>query len=106
MNRLSELIFVTCLSQGKRCLIAVPASVAELVACPEYDVNNLLYFFDTRRWWCRDMRALLKKLKVEQSAVDKKEAAMYSKVFQRMAQTSGAKQSKTDQVHLLTPSAL
>lgn len=47
------------------------------------------------------MRALLKKLKLEQSAVDKKEAAMYSKVFQRMAQTSEAKPSKTDQVRLL-----
>lgn len=49
------------------------------------------------------MRALLKKLKAEQSAVDKKEASMYSKVFQRMAQTSGSKQSKTDQVRLAPP---
>ncbi|KAL3141268.1 hypothetical protein ABBQ38_003603 [Trebouxia sp. C0009 RCD-2024] len=45
----------------------------------------------------RDMRALLKKLKAEQSALDKKEASMYSKVFQRMAQTSGAKQGKTEE---------
>ena len=49
------------------------------------------------------MRALLKKLKAEQSAVDKKEASMYSKVFQRMAQTSGSKQSMTDQVRLAPP---
>lgn len=52
------------------------------------------------------MRALLKKLKAEQSAVDKKEASMYSKVFQRMAQTSGARERKTDQVPLSSPIAV
>ena len=45
----------------------------------------------------------MKKLKAEQSAVDKKEASMYSKVFQRMAQTS-AKQGKTEQVLFCTTS--
>ena len=45
----------------------------------------------------------MKKLRAEQSAVDKKEASLYSKVFQRMAQTSKPKQSKTDQVPLPSP---
>ncbi len=46
----------------------------------------------------RDMRALLKKLKAEQSALDKKEGQMYSKAFQRMAQAPQQKQPKTAQV--------
>ena len=46
----------------------------------------------------RDMRALLKKLKAEQSALDKQEGQMYSKAFQRMAQAPHSKQPKTAQV--------
>jgi len=44
------------------------------------------------------MRALLKKLKAEKSALDKKEGQMYSKAFQRMAQAPHNKQPKTAQV--------
>ena len=44
------------------------------------------------------MRALMKKLKAEQSAVDRKEAQMYSKAFQRMAQAPDSKQQKAAQV--------
>lgn len=44
------------------------------------------------------MRALWKQLKAEQSALDKKEAHMYSKAFQRMAQVSDTKQPKAAQV--------
>ncbi|KAL0047086.1 hypothetical protein WJX82_006178 [Trebouxia sp. C0006] len=50
----------------------------------------------------RDMRALLKKLKAEQSALDKKEGQMYSKAFQRMAQAPHSKQPKTAQVPDIT----
>ncbi len=54
---------------------------------------------------CRDMRALWKKLKAEQSALDKKEAQMYSKAFQRMAQASDTKQQKPTEVSQLTRTA-
>lgn len=47
---------------------------------------------------CRDMRALMKKLKAEQSVLDKKEAQMYSKAFQRMAQAPDNKPQKAAQV--------
>ena len=47
---------------------------------------------------CRDVRALLKKLKGEQAALDKKEASMYSRVFKRLAQQSAPKQTNTVQV--------
>ena len=49
------------------------------------------------------MRALLKKLKAEQSAFDKKQASMYSRAFQRMAQTPETKQDKAGQARIITP---
>lgn len=42
----------------------------------------------------RDLRTLLKKLKVDQAAVDKKQAQMYSRAFKRMAQAPQEKQSQ------------
>lgn len=45
----------------------------------------------------RDMRALLKRLKSEQAALDKKEASMYSRVFQRLAQLPDPPQTQPAQ---------
>ena len=44
-------------------------------------------------FWRRDLRALLKKLKADQAVADRKQAQMYSRAFQRMAQAPQEKQA-------------